>query len=65
MWHQQRQDVHSTAAILTVRGSHEVGIVVTTTVLGIRNDSVVFSTSATKVILLEVARDFVKAIPIQ
>ena len=57
--------IHSATTILTIRRSHEVGVVVPATVLSVSNDGVILGTSATEVVLLEVASDLVKAIPTQ
>lgn len=55
-------EVHPAASILTIRWSHEVCIVVSTAVLGIRNNRVILCTSSSEVVLLEVARFLVEAI---
>jgi hypothetical protein len=54
--------VHPAPTVLPVRGSHEVGIIVSGSVLSVRDDCIPFLTSTSKVVLLEVASDFVKAI---
>ena len=48
--------------ILTIRWRHKVGVVVTTTVLGISDDSFVLSTSTTEIVLLEVPRNFIETV---
>ena len=50
--------------ILAVRWGHKVGVVEPAAILRICNDSVVLLTTASKVILLEVARCFVEAVPV-
>ena len=55
-------EVHSATTILTIRWRHKVGVVVTATVLGISNDSVVLSTSTTEIVLLEVPRNFIETV---
>ena len=50
--------------ILAIRWGHEVGVVKPTAILRICNDSIVLLTTASKVILLEVARCFIEAVPV-
>jgi hypothetical protein len=57
-------EIHSATAVLAIRWCHEVGVVVSGTVLCVGNDSVAIATTTTKVVLLEVTRDFVKAITV-
>jgi hypothetical protein len=56
-------EVHAHAAVLPVGWGHEVRVVVSRTVLRIGNDGVVPLTTASEVVLLEVTRDFVEAVP--
>jgi hypothetical protein len=58
-------EVHAHAAVLPVRWGREVRVVVSRTVLRIGVDGVVPQTTGTasKVVLLEVTRDFVEAVP--
>jgi hypothetical protein len=56
-------EVHAHASILTVRWGHEVGIVESRAILGIGDDGVVTLAATSKVVLLEVPRDFVEAVP--
>lgn len=53
------------APILSVRGGHEVGIVESTSILSICNDSVASFTTFLKVVLLEVAGGLGEAITVR
>ena len=55
-------EVHSAPTVLPVWGGHEVGIVVSGSVLSICNHCIPFLATTTEVMLLEVAGNFVKAI---
>ena len=55
-------DVHPAATVLAVRWGHEVGIVVTATVLSIGNDTVVFLTTSAEVVLLEITRQLIESV---
>ena len=55
-------EVHSAPAVLPVWGGHEVGIVVSGSVLSVCDNGISFLATTTKVMLLEVAGNFVKAI---
>jgi hypothetical protein len=53
---------HPAATVLTVRWGHEVGIVVSTAILSIGNDTVIFLTTSAEVVLLEVARWLIESV---
>jgi hypothetical protein len=54
--------VHPAPTVLSIWRGHEVRVIVSGTVLGICDDGVAFLATTPKVMLLEVAGDFVKAI---
>jgi hypothetical protein len=54
--------IHPQAAVLSIRRSHEIRVIESGTILGISNDCVVLGASSTEVILLEIARNFIKSI---
>ena len=54
--------VHPAPTILPIWWGHEVCVIISGTVLGICDDSVALLATTSKVMLLEVARDFVKPI---
>lgn len=56
--------VHPAATVLTIGWSHEVGVVVTTAILGVGNHSIVLLSSSAEVVLLEVTSHLVEAITI-
>lgn len=56
-------EIHTAAAILTIRRCHEIGIVEPGTILCIGDDSVVLRASTAEIVLLEVACDFIESIP--
>jgi hypothetical protein len=53
---------HPAATVLTVRWGHEVGIVVTTAILSIGNNTIIFLTTSAKVVLLEIARWLIESV---
>ena len=55
-------EVHSAPTVLPVWGGHEVGIIVSGSVLSVCNDCIPFFATTTKVMLLEVTGNFVKTI---
>jgi hypothetical protein len=54
--------VHPAPTVLPVWWGHEVCVIESGTVLGICDDGIVLLATASKVMLLEVAGDFIKAI---
>jgi len=55
-------EVHPAATILTVGWGHEVGVVESTAVLSIGNDTIVFLTTSAEVMLLEVTRWLIESV---
>jgi hypothetical protein len=62
VWDGRVPDVHSAFTILSIRRCHEIGIVEPRTVLRVSDDSVVLPASTSKVVLLEISRNFIKSI---
>jgi hypothetical protein len=57
-------EVHAHATVLTVGWGHEVGIVISGTVLGVGNNTIILASTTAKVVLLEVTRDLIEAIAV-
>jgi len=62
VWHCRIPQIHAHAPVLPVGWRHKVRVVEPRPILRVRNDSVVLEPAAPKVILLEVAGDFVEAV---
>lgn len=57
--------IHPHPRSLTIGGRGKIGVVHTGSVLCVCNDRVAPKSASTKVVLLEVARDLIKAIPVE
>ena len=57
-------EVHAHATVLTIGWGHEVGIVVSGTVLGVGDNTIVLASTTAKVVLLEVTRHLIEAITV-
>lgn len=54
--------VHPAPAVLPIWRGHEVRIIVPGPVLGVCDNGIAFRATTSEVVLLEVARDFIKAV---
>jgi hypothetical protein len=63
IWRSSVPQIHPAASILTIWWCHEVGVVESTAILSVCDDSVILLTPTTKIVLLEIAGNLVKAIP--
>ena len=54
--------VHPAPAVLAIWRRHEVGIVESASILRVRDHSIILLATATKVVLLEIARNFVETV---
>lgn len=57
-------DIHPAVTVLAVRQCHEAGIVILVAILCIHDDRIILFATASKVVLLEVAQDLVKAVSV-
>ena len=55
-------EVHPAATVLAVGWGHEVGIVKSTAVLSVGNDTIVFLATSAEVVLLEIARWLIESV---
>jgi hypothetical protein len=62
VWDCSVPEVHPAATVLTVWRGHEVRVVKSRTVLGICDDGITLLAAASKVVLLEVTGDLIKAV---
>jgi hypothetical protein len=62
VWDCSVPQVHPAPTVLTVWRGHEIRVVKSRTVLGICDNGIALLAAASKVVLLEVARDLIKAV---
>jgi hypothetical protein len=57
-------EVHAHATVLTIGRGHEVGVVISGTVLSVGDDTIVLASTTTEVVLLEVTSDLIEAVAV-